>query len=1599
MILAVLAGLWLVSPIVLLIALVVSRHQLAGARRRLAEWERLGRAQEVTASPIGPIPLAPAVAVAEAVPSPVAELGIHPQGPARPEPCVPDDSPVFAKDAVKAPEVVVQPPQWQADEPIVLAPAVVVADLHLEPPAFTEGATKAPASPHPTPEPGFFPVGAGQGAGTPAPQWSEAGLAADDWQPMPPGPLERALQAVSGWPRLIAPFLAQNIGWFIGGFCFVAGALFLVANTSGFLNALVVWGSLVGATAFLIWAGYQFRRQRPELVMAARVLLTLGLMLGPLDLAVAVRLFDASGGAVLPLAISTVLAVLSWAAFAWIARLTSALVERALSVRYAGLLTALVGLQLAAPLATRLPDWRALTVLHGVLLALLGEGLRRFAREGLPQVFVDRRQASLFAAGMLVYAATVSFMHLTWVWPESLPTGYAGPLLMAVCLLLFPVDAAFKQWVHQYAFLSRFSFALYGLSIVAIAIAAPSTPTALVTLTLGAGLYGWMTWQYLSLPPLYLLFGCVAGLYGYGILQWLPSAWHLLASVPGLLALLALGYRVGVRSPAIARQCALTFGVLLVGLTGWSLFSTPPSLVGFSSAATAALLGYGATRWMRLLPETDPRWAWGEIWVAGLAAVAVAWAPDWTALSWVIQTAFGWLALAALWSGLGVHDRQSPSGRASLWIIGALVMIAAALALVGANVRFGGFGLWEALVLVVAGALLLWLSLGLRQRSLFYGVLAVAAALGTLIKNRYFPGVGTGWVEFALVLGLWALLWWLSVCQRPKSCPEPTLAKEVGRKSIDEVIRVPLEQAMVLLWLAGLVKFGLRLLDGTPGLMWPLSAGLGAVSAVLLIGHFHWFRWAVLPMLLGLAGLLVELAHRGGGLPSLGTASGCYALLVWRGGIAILDHPLTGRLARVLRFTVPGGAGGRGQIERSLHVGALLIASVSVAVSPLWLLLGQKTMALWPMLGASLLVFVLTGWRYRTEIHAWLALITLTLGLGLIGGWRLDAAWLLGQPMVQALWSLGMALAATVLEAGWATALAWWRRPLWIFSGVLYGLVLAGVLVLGIGSLAAALAGLALYLGLLLHHIARPGLAEAALAALIASSLLALVDPLGVPLHWLPLALVFWHGGLLAIGHYFPQLPKVWQSALRRGSGGLPVVCMALLFLVADAFGDVWSVTLLALAVTTLLLGRWQDAALWQRVGLWLALTGAYTLWQWNGRLTWEALISLSPWYALQSALLPLLLLPLLAWLGQPATNTRDPQIEAEHPRYRLTLEAVISETRLWLLLATGLFLALHLGAVWAKVLGWSGDWPWYFGRVLDALAGVATLALLTGWNAWQAWRRPHESHRIYVIAVLLAALLSDARLLVWGLMPLTPWDTTVLLAAAGVAFLLHQWSGARPWYRLALLLPLLALLTVPWQLASPWAGGTLLTTGLLYLSLAGRLRNPLPLYLGMLALNGAVYLWAPLWAGRAGLWQLYLIPGAVSVLVLLHLHRRELRPTVLNGARLATLSVLYASAGLDVFLQPALWVFVLALALALAGILIGIALRIRAFLYTGVAFLVLNVGGQLLQFYPDRGISRALILLGLGAVITGGMVLFNLKREAILQRIRIMRADLAAWE
>ncbi len=162
--------------------------------------------------------------------------------------------------------------------------------------------------------------------------------------------------------------------------------------------------------------------------------------------------------------------------------------------------------------------------------------------------------------------------------------------------------------------------------------------------------------------------------------------------------------------------------------------------------------------------------------------------------------------------------------------------------------------------------------------------------------------------------------------------------------------------------------------------------------------------------------------------------------------------------------------------------------------------------------------------------------------------------------------------------------------------------------------------------------------------------------------------------------------------------------------------------------------------------------------------------------------------------------------------------------------------------------------------------------------------------------------------------------------------------------------------------------------------------------------MNVGIYLWVPSWADTYHMVQVYTIPAAVSVLGLLHLHRHDVNPAALHSVRLATISVLYASATLDVFLRSEFMIFIAVLALSFAGIIIGIALRTRAFLYSGVTFLMVNVVGQLLLLFPEQRLGKAIVLLLLGTVITSGMIWFNAQREAILQRLRLFRADVETW-
>jgi len=422
----------------------------------------------------------------------------------------------------------------------------------------------------------------------------------------------------------------------------------------------------------------------------------------------------------------------------------------------------------------------------------------------------------------------------------------------------------------------------------------------------------------------------------------------------------------------------------------------------------------------------------------------------------------------------------------------------------------------------------------------------------------------------------------------------------------------------------------------------------------------------------------------------------------------------------------------------------------------------------------------------------------------------------------------------------------------------------------------------------------------------------------------------------------------------------------------------------------------------WQRQqSVWLFAALALGVIQLHGWwLVWLApqpVLVLLPWYTLQLAGLTWL----VRWTKSRIQRTMvasDADTTSPDWLHTVPLQPM-AQALAWLspFLAWGTLLTwgLHVLYILAVLhMAWAPQW--LLGRGEGVVAVLAILAWMAA-EIGQIWQTP-QAWRIYAVAVVGGTVWAYVRLLWVGLAPMHVWDTVALIGVSYVLFVLQRFVQSEPLFRVVLLLPLLAVMTVPMQLASVYASGTFVSVACLYLSMRQTTGQSFPLYMGLLTLNVGLYLWVPAWAHTHRVLQLYTIPAVLSVLWLLHAHRHELRPPVLHSCRLAASSILYVSATLDVFLRAEVTIFLAALGVSLIGIIIGIALRTRAFLYAGTSFLALNIVGQLILLFPEQRLTRAIVLLALGTLITGSMIWFNIQREAILRRIRVFRADLAMW-
>jgi hypothetical protein len=317
---------------------------------------------------------------------------------------------------------------------------------------------------------------------------------------------------------------------------------------------------------------------------------------------------------------------------------------------------------------------------------------------------------------------------------------------------------------------------------------------------------------------------------------------------------------------------------------------------------------------------------------------------------------------------------------------------------------------------------------------------------------------------------------------------------------------------------------------------------------------------------------------------------------------------------------------------------------------------------------------------------------------------------------------------------------------------------------------------------------------------------------------------------------------------------------------------------------------------------------------------------------------------------------------------------------------------------------------------VIMILAGLGVYAALAGLAAaFASWSNRHRTRAraegwVYIAQLCLACIYAYLRRTTDVLTALDAYAAIVLILGAYILIGVKQLATrehldfvVRPTYVVSLLTAVGTILTVGWQaliaaptLMSPMA--TWLAAGF-FTHLARHARLKPFVYAAALLFNGGLYLlW---WAIGLSDQQGFLIPAGVLLLWLAQCNRRDLSRATVNRLRLTGLLIIYGSSAFAL-LQGGIGVGLPALILAVTcvlGILAGIALRIRAYLYLGALFLLLDVAEQLLFFSTQYAPAKWIIGFSLGLLLVGLAVLFESRRETVLARIKAVTQELTQWE
>ena len=149
-----------------------------------------------------------------------------------------------------------------------------------------------------------------------------------------------------------------------------------------------------------------------------------------------------------------------------------------------------------------------------------------------------------------------------------------------------------------------------------------------------------------------------------------------------------------------------------------------------------------------------------------------------------------------------------------------------------------------------------------------------------------------------------------------------------------------------------------------------------------------------------------------------------------------------------------------------------------------------------------------------------------------------------------------------------------------------------------------------------------------------------------------------------------------------------------------------------------------------------------------------------------------------------------------------------------------------------------------------------------------------------------------------------------------------------------------------------------------------------------------------------------YILPTVSSVLVLAHLFKESLGVRHLKAVRLyCSLILLGTSAYYSLIdFETSLWYPLAAALIAVFGVLAGISLRIRIYLFLGTFFFIFNTFAVMVNMVREQPPQYIKLIVGClflltGLFFTGSFLLFQMKRQEVLGRYRELVQELGSWE